>query len=118
MVPLPDLLTRMQNQGTGCVAILLVDLRDGAVIDQCGIDTAPIAAVGRIMRDLAAPQPSILAGAGTPQEVIVLSDDCTYVAGRLLDPPHHAVTAICRNTQNLGMIVAVLRHQIEPEADA
>jgi hypothetical protein len=115
MIALPDLLSRMQSQAPGCVAVLLVDLRDGAVMDSCGDDAATTAGLGRILRDLAAPQQTILPGAGMPQEVILLSDDCTYVCGRLVDPPHHAVAAICRSTQNLGMIVALLRHQIEPE---
>jgi hypothetical protein len=127
MIALPDLLTRMQSHTTGCVAVLLVDLRDGAVMDSCGDDAPTTAGLGgimrRIMRDLvdcvavaiAAPQQAILPGAGMPQEVILLSDDCTYVCGRLVDPPHHAVAAICRSTQNVGMIVALLRHEIEPE---
>jgi hypothetical protein len=126
MIALPDLLTSMQSQATGCVAVLLVDLRDGAVMDSCGDDTATTAGMGRILRDLvecvavaiAAPQQAMLPGAGMPQEVIVLSDDRTYVCGRLVDPPHHAVAAICRSTQNLGMIVALLRHEIEPESNA
>jgi hypothetical protein len=115
MIALPDLLTRMQSQSTGCVAVLVVDLRDGAVMDSCGDSAATTAGVGRIMRDLAAPQQAILPGAGMPQEVILLSDDCAYVCGRLVNPPHHAVAAICRSTQNLGLIVALLRHEIEPE---
>lgn len=115
MIDLRELLTRMQNQATGCVAVLRLDLRDGVVMDSCGDSAATTVAVGRILRDLTAPQHAILPGAGMPQEVIVLSDDCTYVCGRLLDPPHHAVAAICRSTQNLGLIVALLRHEIEPE---
>lgn len=125
MVALRDLLTRMQNQATGCVAVLRIDLRDGTVIEWCGDDaTTAIGAVGRIMRDLAAPQHVILpripapSGAGVPQEVILLSDDHTYVCGRLVDPPHHAVSALCRSTQSLGLIVGLLRDAIEPEAGA
>jgi hypothetical protein len=127
MIALRDLLARMQSQATGCVAVLRIDLRDGSVVDACpegtAIDSfgdgAAAVAVGRIMRDLAAPEHAILprlpamSGAGMPQEVILLSDDHTYVCGRLVDAPHHAVAAICRGTQNLGLIVSLLHHPIE-----
>jgi hypothetical protein len=136
MIALRDLLARMQSQATGCLAVLRIDLRDGSVVDSCPEGTAiesygdgaAAGAVGRIMRDLAAPEHAILpripapSGAGVPQEVILLSDDHTYACGRLVDPPHHAVAAICRGTENLGLIVSLLHHAtahaIEPEARA
>ncbi len=125
MIALRELLTRMQSQPTGCVAVLRIDLRDGTVLERCGDDeTTAAGAVGRIMSDLAAPQHVILpripapSGAGVPREVILLSDDHTYVCGRLADPPHHAVAAICRSTQSLGLIAGLLRDAIEPEAGA
>ncbi len=108
MIALRDFLTRMQSQDTGCEAVLRIDLRDGAVIECCGdATTASAGAVGRVMRDLAAPQHVLPSGAEMPQELILLSDDRVYVCGRLADPAHHAIAAICR-TQNLGLILSVL----------
>ena len=113
MIASREILTRMQSQATGCVAVLLVDLRDGTVIESCGDDPATNpGTVANVMRELAAPRHAILPGAGEPQEVILLADDCTYVCGRLPEPPHHAVAAICRGTQNLGLILAQLHHEI------
>lgn len=125
MIMLRELLTRMQSQATGCVAILLVDLRHGTVMESCGdVATADAAGLGPILRDLVEPEHVILpripapSGGGVPRELVLLSDDCTYVCRRLADPPHHAVAAICRGTQALGLTVALLRSEIEPEARA
>lgn len=113
MIALRDFLTRMKSEATGCVAVLRIDLRDGTVTECSGDMPATAAgALGRIMRDLAAPQHAILPGA-MPQEVIVLSGNCTYVCGRLANSPHHAVAAICRST-NLGLIISLL-HEVTNE---
>ncbi len=115
MIKLRDLLTRMQSQATGCVAVLRIDLRDGTVMECCGDATTTSAgAVARVMRDLAAQQHVIPPDAGRPQEVILLSDDRAYVCGRLADPAHHAIAAICRSTQNLGLIISVLHSSMLP----
>jgi hypothetical protein len=122
-IVLRDLLARMQSQAPDCVALLLVDLRDGTVTESCGDDAAQrAAAVARVVRDLVAPQYVVLpripepAGAGATDEAILLSGDRTYVCQRLDDPPHHALTAICRGTRSLGLVVGLLRTRIVAEA--
>jgi hypothetical protein len=120
MITLSDLLTRLQSQATGCIAVLLVDLRDGTVAESCG-DDASAGTVARVMRDLVAPQHVILpqipvaAGAGVPNETIVVSDNHTFVCRRLEDPPHHAVTTICRGTRSLGLVVGLLHDALVPK---
>lgn len=116
MIAIRDLLARMRAQPTGCVAVLLVDLRDGSIAESCGEDaTASADAVAQVMRDLLAPQHLILPripapeGAGLTKEAILVSNDHTYVCRRVDDPPHHAVTAICRGTRSLGLVVGLLK---------
>jgi len=74
---LPDLLARLQSQAIDCVTLLLIDLREGALIESCG-DVADAGTVTRVMRELVAPR---------HEETILLSDDFTYVCQRLADPP-------------------------------
>lgn len=119
---LRDLLKRMQSQATGCVAVLLLDLRDGTVMESCGDEeTTSAGGVAGVMRDLFTPQhvflPRIPAPGGerVAKEVILLSDEATYVCRRLESRPHHAVTAICRNMRNLGLVVSVLHEEIAIE---
>ena len=115
MIVIADLLARMRSQPTGCVAVLLVDLRDGTIAESCGDETPATAdTVARVMGELLAPQHVILpripapAGGGVTKEAILVSNDHTFVCRRLDDPPHHAVTAICRGTRSLGLIVGLL----------
>jgi hypothetical protein len=117
MIALRDFLTHMQSQDIGCKAVLLLDLRNGSVIESCGDDDTG-GSMGPVMRDLTAQRHAILSGAGDAQEVIVVSGDHTYVCGRLVDPPHHAIAAIFGSTQHLGLILGLFRNAIEPEAGA
>lgn len=120
MIPIRDLLARLQSQATGCIAVLLVDLRDGSIAESCGDETRSAGTVARVLCDLLAPQHVILPripppdGAGVTNEAILVSDDHTFVCRRLNDPPHHAVTAICRGTRSLGLTVGLMHDAIVP----
>jgi len=94
---LRDLLARMP---TDCVALLRVDLREGAVTESCGDDVSA-GTVARVMRELVAPQ---------HEETILLSDDRTFVSRRF--DAQHAITAICRGTRSLGLVVSLLREEL------
>ena len=118
MIPIRDLLARLQGQTTGCIGVVLVDLRDGSIAEACGDETTRAGDVARVMCDLLAPQHVVLprvpepAGAGVTHEAILVSDDHTFVCRRLSDPPHHAITAICRGTRSLGLMVGLMHDAV------
>ena len=116
MIVLRDALMRMQSEAAGCLAMLVVDLDNGDVVDACGDETVDTAA--SVVRSLFAPTAEALTriltptGAAELEELLVLSDDRAYVCRRLRDQPRRAVAVICRGTQNLGLVIGLLHQEI------
>lgn len=109
MTNLRTLLTRMQSEATGCLAVLTVRLTDGIVLDACG---DAIDGVALVLRELFAEDDALQmlapGGGGAPHDCIVLANDRTYVCERLCESPDLALAAICRNDGNLGLVVGLL----------
>lgn len=97
----------------GCIAALLVSLEEDTAGVHAGetLDVGSLDAVAAAGRDLFAMGDI----AGDTREMVVLSDERTYVYHRLATRPTLIVAAICRNTSNLGLVLGMVRRLLESE---
>jgi NAD(P)H-nitrite reductase large subunit len=108
----PDaLLARLCAAVPGCIAAMLISVEEGgaALVAGEALDAGSLDAVAAAGRDLFAPG----VFAEDTREMVVLSDERTYVYRRLALRPGLIVAAICRNTSNLGLVLGMVRQELD-----
>ena len=115
-----ELLTRLRTEVPDCVTAMAIDLDRGTLLACLGADDPPGAGVvADVVRNLLRRTEEVaesLSPIGsdapaTPREMLVLSADRTYVCQELGHQPGTAVAAICTNTSNLGLLLAIVRRE-------